>query len=229
MLACSTAAGPAFEGANIACGMAGTLGAIASFRLQEGKRMYETIGGVSPVGICGSGVMDVVAELLAHGFVDSTGAFVRPESLVRWQRSMITTVQNLSAFVVVPGTDGQQEIFFTQRDLREVQLAKGAIQAGLFTLLKEAQISIQDIETVFLAGGFGNFVNVQSACSVGLIPSELEKRVVRIGNGSGLGAKLCLLDKEQLARGAKLKKATRYIELATRSDFRDFFMDAMLF
>jgi uncharacterized 2Fe-2S/4Fe-4S cluster protein (DUF4445 family) len=225
MIACSTAAGPAFEGAKISSGMAGVRGAIASFSLRDGARVYETIGGAAPLGICGSGLMDIMAELLAHGFIDSTGAFAASDGLAPWQREMLTTVNGMPAFVVVPGTD----ITFTQRDVREVQLAKGAIRAGVFTLLKEGQIAPAQIGTVFLAGGFGNFVDVHSACVVGLIPEELEERVVRIGNGAGLGAKLCLLDKTEFDRGIELKKRIQYIELSTRADFQELFMDAMFF
>ncbi|NLL47444.1 MAG: DUF4445 domain-containing protein [Firmicutes bacterium] len=229
MLACSTAAGPAFEGANISSGLAGVRGAIASFRLQAGERRYETVGGMAPLGICGSGLIDIVAELLTHDFVDSTGAFRQADLLEPWQREMLTTVDNQPAFVVVPLGSGQKEILFTQRDLREVQLAKGAVRAGLLTLLREAQIGCEEIETLYVAGGFGNFVDVQSACKVGLIPPELGTRVIRIGNGSGFGAKLCLLDQEQLVRGTKLKEMIRYIELSSRLDFQDFFMESMLF
>ena len=105
MIACSTAAGPAFEGAKISWGMAGVQGAIASFHLRNGERVFETIGGGGPLGICGSGLMDIMAELLTHGFIDSTGAFVAPERLKSWQRDMLTTVNGTPAFVVVPGSD----------------------------------------------------------------------------------------------------------------------------
>ncbi len=225
MIACSTAAGPAFEGANISSGMAGVRGAISSFSIHDGKGVYETIEGVAPLGICGSGLMDIMAELLNHGFIDSTGAFAKPDTLLPWQADLVTTVDGMPALVVVPGT----EITFTQKDVREVQLAKGAIRAGIFTLLKEAEIDLTKVGTVFLAGGFGNFVDVHSACAVGLIPAELEERVIRIGNGAGLGAKLCLLDKAEFDRGTDLKKCIRYVELSTRADFQELFMDAMFF
>lgn len=231
MIACSTAAGPAFEGANISCGMAGIRGAISSFNLQNGQRSYEIIGGGVPLGICGSGLIDVVGELIDHGFINSTGAFVQPEDLEDWQQTMLTTRDGMPAFVVVPCSEaqGNREVVFTQRDVREVQLAKGALRAGILTLMKEASIDLNKIESVFLAGGFGNFVDVHNACVVGLIPSELEEQVIRIGNGSGLGAKLCLLDKDELARGAELRENIHYIELSTRADFQELFMDAMFF
>ena len=223
MLACSTAAGPAFEGANISMGMAGVQGALSSFRLHQGERVYETIGGITPQGICGSGLMDIMAELLRHGFVDSSGAFARDE-LAQWQKEMLTAVEGMPAFMAVPDL-----ISFTQRDVRQVQLAKGALRAGVLTLLKEAQITAQEVGRVYLAGGFGNFVDVHNACTLGLIPAELEERVVKIGNGAGLGAKLALLDQDQLDRATSLKKQIRYIELSTRSDFQELFMEAMFF
>ena len=224
ILACSTAAGPAFEGANISMGTAGVRGALSSFRLQEGERIYETIGGTTPLGICGSGLMDIMAELLKHGFVDPSGAFATPEGLADWKQEMLTTTSAMPAFMVT--TTG---ISLTQRDVREVQLAKGALRAGVFTLLKEAGITADQVGRVYLAGGFGNFVDVHNACVIGLIPAELEERVIKIGNGAGLGAKLSLLDKDQLARATKLKQQIQYIELSTRSDFQELFMEAMFF
>jgi uncharacterized 2Fe-2S/4Fe-4S cluster protein (DUF4445 family) len=167
--------------------------------------------------------MDIMAELLRHGFVDSSGAFARDE-LAQWQKEMLTAVEGMPAFMAVPDL-----ISFTQRDVRQVQLAKGALRAGVLTLLKEAQITAQEVGRVYLAGGFGNFVDVHNACTLGLIPAELEERVVKIGNGAGLGAKLALLDQDQLDRATSLKKQIRYIELSTRSDFQELFMEAMFF
>ncbi|MCK9524902.1 MAG: ASKHA domain-containing protein [Limnochordia bacterium] len=223
ILACSTAAGPAFEGANISSGMAGIWGALSSFRIQEEAGIYETIGGIRPVGICGSGLIDIMAELLKHGFVDASGAFAVPSTLAKWKQDMLTTEGGMPAFLVT------EEILFTQKDVREVQLAKGALRAGILTLLKEAGIEAEQIGQVYLAGGFGNFVDVHHACAMGLIPLELEERVTKIGNGAGLGAKLSLLDQSQLVRCTELKQRIQYIELSTRADFQELFMEAMFF
>jgi uncharacterized 2Fe-2S/4Fe-4S cluster protein (DUF4445 family) len=222
-LACSAAAGPAFEGANLSCGMAGVPGAISAFRFVNGRREFEVIGGGEPKGICGSGLIDIVAELLRCGFLDDTGAFVGERALEDWQRPMLKSKSGMAAFAVT------EDILLTQRDVRELQLAKGAVKAGILTLLKEAGITSGQVAAVYLAGGFGSHINVKNACTVGLFPKELEDRVVQMGNGAGAGAKMCLLDKSQLQRAAALKGKVEYIELSTRTDFQSIFMETMLF
>lgn len=223
LLACSAAAGPAFEGANLSCGMAGVKGAISAFRFVGGRREFEVIGGGEPKGICGSGLIDIAAELLRCGFLDNTGAFVEAEALEEWQRPMLKSKDGMAAFAV---TD---DIFLTQKDVRELQLAKGAVKAGILTLLKQAAIDYDQIAAVYLAGGFGSFINIQNACRVGLVPKELEEKIVQIGNGAGMGAKMCLMDASQLERASALKGKVEYIELSTRADFQTIFMETMLF
>ncbi len=223
LLACSAAAGPTFEGANLSCGMAGVRGAISAFRLDQGRAVYEVIGGGAPKGICGSGLIDIAAELLRHGFLDNTGAFTDPAGLEEWQRPMLKLKDGRPAFAAAEG------IVLTQKDVRELQLAKGAVKAGVLTLLKQAGISFEQVGTVFLAGGFGSSINLHNACRVGLIPAELEDKVVQIGNGAGVGAKLCLLDQSQLTQARALKRRVEYIELSTRADFQSIFMETMLF
>lgn len=230
-VACSTAAGPAFEGANIKHGMPGILGAISSFSLVDQKASFETVGAGSPLGICGSGLISIVAELIEHEFVDSSGAFTPFEELEKWQQALMTTVDGQPGFIVVPRelSATGQAIVLTQKDVREVQLAKGAIQAGVLVLLQEAGITLPQVDQLFLAGGFGNYLNVRHAAVVGLIPKELEDRVTRIGNGAGLGAKLCLVNKGHLERADDLRKTIRYVELSSHLEFHSFFMEAMFF
>lgn len=216
VLACSTAAGPAFEGSNISCGMAGIKGAISHYRFdREGHREYTTIGKGDPRGICGSGLVDIIAELLKKGMIDKTGALTGKQK----------------SFLVLPAkeTASGQDILLTQKDIREFQLAVGAIRAGISILMKEASITFDGIEVVYLAGGFGNFIDTESACLTGIIPLQLKDKVIKIGNGAGSGAKLYLLNQEARKRAEMIKKKAVYIELSGRNDFQEEFIKSLEF
>lgn len=229
-VACSTAAGPAFEGANIKHGMPSVVGAISRFCFAQGKAAYKVIGDSAPRGICGSGLLSIVAELLQQGFIEPNGSFLPKSRLAAWQRNLLTTVDGLPSFVVTPGTKTNDEaIVLTQKDIRELQLAKGAIAAGVRVLMEETGISPEGIDQVVLAGGFGNSLSVEQAGVLGLIPRGLRDRVVKIGNGAGLGAKLVLLDRRYLRRAIELPGKIRYIELSAHSRFQTFFMEEMFF
>jgi len=161
ILCCSTAAGPALEGAKISCGMGGTEGAISAFT-SDG---YTVIGDVSPLGLCGSGLIDVIAVMVEKGIVKRDGVLE-------------------NEFVIVSGEESgsKQDLKIIQQDIREVQLAKAAIAAGVNVLLQMSGIDIRDIDTVFLAGGFGNYINPESAIRIGLIPAELADSIIPLGN-----------------------------------------------
>jgi uncharacterized 2Fe-2S/4Fe-4S cluster protein (DUF4445 family) len=201
-LACATAAGPAFEGARISCGMPGVEGAISVI----GPEGFETIGDKSPVGLCGSGLVDAVALLLNAGKIDMMGYMEEDSELI-------------------PGI----KIFLTPQDIREVQLAKGAVAAGIKVLMLEAGIVADDIKQVFMAGGFGYALHDWSAGRIGLIPDGLEKRQIRAGNTSGLGARLWLHSDEFRNYTRKLSEQIRYVELSEHAEFNDLFMWEMTF
>lgn len=217
LYACSTAAGPAFEGAHIRCGMGGVAGAVSKVEIDGGVR-FATIGGAPAQGICGSGLLDLVAGLLDCGAIDETGRLA-PDAAPSW-------LEFDGEGIVV---DRRAGIILTGRDIREVQLAKGAVAAGVEVLVKEAGIRITDIKHVYLAGGFGSYMDRHSACRVGLIPKELEDRTAAIGNSSGAGAKAALLSTEAMAEACRIAKAVQYVELSARKDFQDAFMDKMMF
>lgn len=202
ILACATAAGPAFEGARISCGMAGIEGAISAIGLIG----YETIGGKPAAGLCGSGLVDAVALLLDAGKIDMMGYMEGNEE-------------------VMPGSG----ISLTPQDIREVQLAKGAIAAGIKVLMHEAGIAADDIRQVFMAGGFGYALHDWSAGRIGLIPGGLEKRQIRAGNTSGLGARLWLHSGEFRNFTRDLTGRIRYVELSNHAEFNDLFMWEMTF
>lgn len=214
--ACSAAAGPAFEGAHIACGMAGVAGAICRVWLLDGALRFDTIGGIAPAGICGSGLIDAVCALLALGIIDESGAMLEEAPGVAWEEDELR-------YYLAPG------VYLTQSDIRQVQLAKAAIAAGVFVLLKEAGKTPAQLQRVYLAGGFGSHLNPQSAMQLGLLPSVPSERIVLLGNAAGAGARQALLDRSAWAQCAEIAKMTDYIELSLRRDFSDLFVEQMMF
>lgn len=201
ILACATAAGPAFEGARISCGMAGVEGAVNAID----NAGYETIGNKAPSGLCGSGLVDGVALLLDSGKIDMMGYMETDAAL------------------------GSTGLTLTPQDIREVQLAKGAIAAGIRVLMHEAGIGVDSINQVFMAGGFGYALHDWSAGRIGLIPPGLEKRQIRAGNTSGLGARLWLHSGDFRNYVRDLAGRVRYVELSDHPEFNDLFMWEMMF
>ncbi|MBK9389784.1 MAG: ATP-binding protein [Bacteroidetes bacterium] len=198
ILCCSTAAGPAFEGAKISCGMGAVEGAVSAF----GESGFTVIGDEMPSGICGSGLIDIVAWLL--------------------ETSEMNTEGQLNAdFVVVPesGTSTGKAISITQDDIREVQLAKSAIASGARILVKQAGMSFDQLDALFLAGGFGNYINIENAVRIGLLPAEMKNKIIPLGNTSGTGAILALKSVKFDDIIQSLLAKTQHIELAEDEDF----------
>ena len=218
LLCCSTAAGPAFEGAHIACGVGGVRGAISKVSLRDGSIATETVGGGTPVGICGSGLVDAVAALLDAYAVDETGRLDE-----EYLPDRHFELDGKGAFRL---TD---EVYLTQKDLREVQLAKSAIAAGVEILLREAGLKAEDVAEVYLAGGFGSHIDPISACRIGLMPKALLGAVRAVGNAAGAGARIALLNKNARERAEAIRRNTRAVELSLRPDFQDLYVDNMLF
>lgn len=206
-LACSTAAGPAFEGARIQCGMRGAEGAVDHVKLENGQLSWSVIGGGEPVGLCGSGLLDLVAALLEREDIDETGR-----------------MEEGNTFRL-----GQTQVFLTQKDVREVQLAKAAIRAGIELMCKKRGVAPRDIRQVYLAGAFGNYLDPASACAIGMIPPCLEDRICSIGNAAGQGARLCALSEGEFAYSKALAEKTEFLELASMAEFNDCYVDCLLF
>jgi len=235
MYACSTAAGPAFEGANIFCGTGGVDGAISEVSIQDNKELeIKTIGGYKPIGICGSGIVDAVACMLQIGLIDETGRILDKDELpedVLFYQDRLVEIKGQNAFILAfadAGVYGGQ-IVITQKDIREIQNAKAAIQAGIRVLIKEAGYSIQEIQKVFLAGGFGNYMRTESAIAIGLLPKELIGRVQAIGNAAGAGAVFSLLSEREYSEACQISKEMRYVELSSNVDFVEEYTNNMLF
>ena len=204
-IACSTAAGPAFEGAKISCGMRGAAGAVDHVTLEKGKISYHVIGDTAPKGLCGSGLLDLVAVLLEQEIIDESG---------RLENKQFPLCDN---------------VVLTQKDVREVQLAKAAIRAGIELLAQQLGVQVEEIQQVFLAGAFGNYMDPASACRIGMIPPVLLDRIVPIGNAAGEGAKLCALSRAEFTYSQELAKHTEFLELASLPQFQDCYVDALEF
>ncbi len=201
---CSTAAGPAFEGAKITCGMRGNDGAIDHVSLADGKLQYHVIGESEPKGICGSGLLDAVWSLLQSGQIDETG---------RMEETYYFT----------------QEVFLSQKDVRELQLAKAAIAAGVQLLCRRRGVQVEEIQEVLLAGAFGNYLDPKSACGIGLLPPVLEERILPVGNAAGEGARLAALSEEEFKRACRLASRAEFLELALDPSFQDVYVDELSF
>jgi uncharacterized 2Fe-2S/4Fe-4S cluster protein (DUF4445 family) len=203
----STAAGPAFEGGNISMGTGSVPGAIAkvSYLPENNVFIYKTINNLPPIGICGTGVVDISAELIRHKLIDETGQIENDDDEI----------------LIAP------EICFTQRDIREIQLAKSAVRTGIEILLDMAGNSCEDLSAVFIAGGFGHKINLQSAVTLGLIPPELEKKVIILGNSALGGCAKVLLNKESESHILKLVSLAAEINLATHPKFNELFINYM--
>ncbi len=226
LCACSTAAGPAFEGATITNGMRARPGAIdkVSFDAQNGLAVH-VLGDRKPVGICGSGLLDVLAVLLEAGAVDQTGRFLDPGELPPEAHPDIRKNLVLREGKVSFMLDG---VAFTAADIREIQLAKGSIAAGIQTLLSTLDFKEEDVGEVLLAGSFGNFLNPESAQRIGLVPQAIRK-ITPFGNAAGRGTRRALLNRSDRDLAFELSRKTRYVELANNENWRIFFAEQMLF
>lgn len=205
LYACSTAAGPAFEGVGISMGMRGEPGAIDKVTLVNGRMDVSVIGDISPKGICGSGLVDAVAALLNSEELDETGYLEDDE---------VTLLSPVT---------------LTAKDIRMVQLAKSAINAGLCTLMHEAKTEESDVCSLFIAGGFGNYLNKNSAARIGLLPSTLVDRIETIGNAALIGAEMLLLDRNSRVSAESIASEAITVELSTNKYFSDTFISGMMF
>lgn len=212
MIACATAAGPALEGANIRFGMRACPGAIDHVWLEDDSIRYSTIGGTDAIGICGSGLIDAVAVFLKQGKLNARGRIV---SGAEYEGERI-----------LPLTE---RIYLTQDDIRQVQLAKGAIRAGIQLMVREMGVSLQSLDQCLLAGAFGSFINVENACAIGLLPPSVSHKFHAVGNTAMEGANLVAANPHMLRLTDVLVKRTEYLELAALDDFAGVFARAMRF
>ncbi|MEQ3363374.1 ASKHA domain-containing protein [Raoultibacter massiliensis] len=224
LLCCATAAGPAFEGANITFGMPAMPGAISRVDLSEEGLAIETIDGKEPLGLCGSGLLDAVACLIEAGLVDETGYLADKDEAPSRFALLVGREQGQAVCYL----DAAHRVYLTQKDIRCVQLAKAALRAGIETMMETLGASDDDIENVFLAGGFGMHFRPASAAKIGLIPPALGARIVPLGNAAGKGAVEALFDEGRSAI-ERVAAHCEYLELSTSPLFNERYIEAMGF
>jgi len=224
LVSCSCASGPAFEGAHIHAGMRAVPGAIESARFFDNAWHVSAVDDKIPIGICGSGILDVVSVLLESGQIDQAGRFTD-------QAASLITHNKGSAIVLVPAekTGTGKEILVTRNDIREIQLAKAAIRAGLEALLQVTQTEAQQIKHFIVAGAFGTYLNLESAIKIGMFPQLPRERYHQIGNGAGAGALQMLISQPSRSEAESILEKTTYLELTTDPGFMDSYVDAMGF
>ena len=229
---CATAAGPAFEGAQIEMGMPASRGAVDKVWLEGRRIKYSVIGNDRPVGLCGSGLIDALAVLLKAGIIDENGTILSGQELPILFRSYVFEVEaedatqsteSSLAVHIAPG------VYITQEDIRKLQLAKGAIAAGIEVLFKEYGCKPCDLDILTFAGGFGNYIDKASAAAIGLFPPELLDRAKEVGNAAGNGAVSAALSQDAWERALEISKDMRYIELASYPHFDEMYVEHMNF
>jgi uncharacterized 2Fe-2S/4Fe-4S cluster protein (DUF4445 family) len=217
MTSVSCASGPAFEGAHIKFGMRAAPGAIEHVRLSGERLEIQTIAGERPVGICGSGLLDVIAQLRLNNVLDRNGR-MGEHVLIRHHDGTVE-------FVLAERED-QQPITVSQKDVRELQLAKAAIRLGIQALVTAEGITESDVEQVIIAGAFGTYINIESAITIGMLPPLPLERFKQVGNAAGTGARLALISQSQRAKAEQIAQHAGYIELATVPNFNRKFAEA---
>ena len=220
---CAVASGPAFEGAGISCGMAAVDGAVSHVRY-DGGFLYDIIGSSSPHGLCGSGLIDLAAALLALGCIDEGGRLLPPEEAPEKMRRYLTRDENGNGVFHLT-----HRVCLTAQDVRNLQLAKGAVAAGIKVLLDEEGMSAAELDGVYLAGGFGSWLDPASAVRLGMLPDILHDKLCNPGNTALAGASMAALDPEKLGRMRDIAHGCNYIELSGRTDFADAFAGSMTF
>jgi len=221
-LACaSSSAGPAFEGSGVKHGMRAGAGAIEKLDiLGDGSIEYKTIGNKHPVGICGSGLLDTLAELFTNSIIDRTGRFITNGE------SRVTEGDEGKQFQIVPADDSHQEIVITQADIDNLVRSKAGVFAAIRVLMESTQTKTENLEAIYLAGGFGNFLNVRQAVTIGMLPDVAPEKIQFVGNTSIAGAKTVLMSRKALKTAEKIAKSMTYFDLMSHPGYMDEFIRA---
>ncbi len=232
LLATAAPAGPAFEAASIKCGMRAAPGAIEVVKIELDSVTLGTIDDKPAVGICGSGLVDAVAELVKVGLLDESGRYVSDErareiSPVLADRLVMRGEERV--FMLTTGQEGESDVYLSQRDVRELQFAKAAISTGWAILLEEYGIEQKDVQQVLLAGSFGSYLSAKNAKAIGLVPDIATTRILSAGNVAGEGAKMVLLSGSERNGARSLTNLVHYVELSEREDFNDRFVEELAF
>ncbi|SDI47715.1 ASKHA domain-containing protein [Desulfosporosinus hippei] len=230
MMACSTAAGPAFEGAGIAYGMRAKQGAIEGVSITESGVHCEVIGGQEPIGICGSGLIEAIDEMKRAGVINKQGKIAVPETadnLSEELRNRIRPAEKAREFILAYGTGQRSDVTISQKDVGELQLAKGAVCAGIKTLVEMAGISVADLDSVILSGTFATYLKAKNILSIGLVPDIPPEKIKMVGNAAHVGAIRTLLNHEEMMMTEELYKKIGHIELGGSATFSNYFMNSL--
>ncbi|MPW26611.1 DUF4445 domain-containing protein [Alkalibaculum sp. M08DMB] len=223
----STACGPALEGAGLEFGMRGTKGAIERVNIHSGDLVYKVIGDVKPLGICGSGIIDIVSELLHYDIINKRGAIADPSTVTELKLAERIIINgNIKSFIIAYGneTESGKPILITQKDIRQVQLAKAAIFTGCLMLIEESNLKGEDLHEILIAGAFGNYIDINKAQYIGMIPYFKNIPVSSIGNAAATGCQMFLLSKDEEEECNKLAKSAIHVEIASNPNFTTGFM-----
>ena len=233
VVATAAPAGPAFEAAQIRCGMRAADGAIEGVQIHGDELRMQVIGDTDPVGLCGSGLVDAVAALVGAGLLDHSGRFVPDEEARAAHPTLgerLTKIGEERVYVLHPrGADPAESVFLSQRDIRELQFAKASIATGWQILVNELGVEAGDITQVLLAGSFGAYLSPSSAVRIGLVPRLALPRIVSAGNVAGEGSKMVALSLRERAEATSILSEVEYVELSGRADFNDLFIDQLAF
>jgi uncharacterized 2Fe-2S/4Fe-4S cluster protein (DUF4445 family) len=223
LVCASSSAGPAFEGSGVKHGMRAGAGAIEQLSvLEDGSIEFKTIGGNTPVGVCGSGLLDTLAELFLHGFIDRTGRFTIDPS----EDKRLTEGEEGLQFQLVPAVDDHNEIVTTQADIDNLVRSKAGVYASIRVLMESTQTKAEDLEAVYLAGGFGNFLNVHQAVTIGMLPDVPIGKIRFVGNTSIAGAKAVMLSQQALEAAEQIAGSMTYFDLMSHPEYMDEFIRA---
>jgi len=222
MIACSTASGPAFEGAHIRDGMRAAEGAIERVRITDDRLAFQTIGHTAPIGICGSGILDAIAQLKLCGAMNHKGGLDEEHPLVRRGEKLPEAVLADAEF-----TGHGHDIVLSRSDINEIQLAKGAMRAGIELLLDAAGVTAAEVDEFIIAGAFGTYIGVEAAVAIGMFPAIPLDRFRQVGNAAGIGAKQALLSTTRRAEAAGIGERVEYLELTVSERFQEEFLKAM--
>lgn len=225
---CSTAAGPALEGMNISCGMRAESGAIERVKISKKGIKIEIIGESKAKGLCGSGILSAVSEIVSNDLVNKGGRIVDPEKLSDddYRKKYIREDEDKGRIIIL---DESSNIYLSQKDIRQVQLAKGAILSGFITLLKAEDMQISDLKKVIIAGGFGSHLKKEDITGVGILPKDTEDLISYVGNSSLIGAYMALMNNKIIEEMEEISKEIHYVELSTTENYDRIFAKAMRF
>jgi len=217
----SCASGPAFEGAHIKSGMRAANRAIERVQINGDQILYQTIGNIKPAGLCGSGLLDAMAQMFLSGIIDRGGR-------IDIKKRGVRKSDGVAEFILVEGTEtlNKMPVVISQQDIRELQLAKAAIRSGIEVILRSKNIRANDLKEIIIAGAFGTYINPESAVTIGMLPTVPLNRFRQIGNAAGMGAKLALISVDKRREAKELLKKIQYIELAAYPDFMRIFMES---